>query len=186
MTATPIVFLDTETLGLELDDPIWELALIRRETDGNEVEHHFFVQHVRDVPASLPEAFAIDYETRYDPDAAWDRNELRPVLRHLLRDRPHVVGAVPNFDTERIAHQLHIDGWHYHLIDVENLAVGYLAGQRETVPALPWDSNALSRRLGINPDGFVRHTALDDARWARAIWDRITTPTMPATQPKED
>lgn len=178
MTTTPIVFLDTETLGLELDDPIWELALIRREPDGNEVEHHFFIQHTRDVPASLPEAFATDYETRYDPDAAWDRNELRPVLRHLLRDRPHVVGAVPNFDTERITHQLGVGGWHYHLIDVENLAVGYLTGQRETLPTLPWNSDELSHRLGINPNGFVRHTALDDARWARAIWDRITTPTI--------
>jgi hypothetical protein len=34
---TALVFLDTETLGLGIDDPIWEIAAIRREPDGTEV-----------------------------------------------------------------------------------------------------------------------------------------------------
>ena len=36
-----LVFLDTETLGLGLDDPIWEIAAIRREDDGTETRYHW-------------------------------------------------------------------------------------------------------------------------------------------------
>ena len=41
-------------------------------------------------------------------------------------------------------------------------------------PALPWDSDEISRVVGVDPDDFDRHTALGDARWARAIYDAIT------------
>jgi hypothetical protein len=98
-----------------------------------------------------------------------------------------VVGAVPNFDTERLALLLRAHGlepnWHYHLIDVENLAVGYLHGKKRNgswsgvapAQALPWNSDGLSRACGIEPPGDgQRHTAMGDAQWARALYDRIT------------
>ena len=34
-----LIFLDTETLGLGVDDPIWEVALIRRDPDGTEYRY---------------------------------------------------------------------------------------------------------------------------------------------------
>lgn len=39
-----IVFMDTETLGVHIDAPIWELAAIRRRADGTETELHMFIQ----------------------------------------------------------------------------------------------------------------------------------------------
>lgn len=73
---------------------------------------------------------------------------------------------------------------HYHLVDVENLAAGYLAAQCRlqkawlTLPLPPWNSDALSTAIGVDLAIFDRHTALGDARWSRAIYDQImgTTP----------
>ena len=62
---------------------------------------------------------------------------------------------------------------HYHLIDVENLAVGYLAGDDHLVVAPPWDSDMVSRLVDVEPTTTERHTAMGDARWARAIYDRV-------------
>jgi DNA polymerase III epsilon subunit-like protein len=36
--------------------------------------------------------------------------------------------------------------------------------------ALPWNSNQLSRRLGVDPDNFARHTAMGDVQWCLAQW----------------
>ena len=173
----PIVFLDTETLGLGINDPIWEIAAIRRESDGAENRYHF---HVSDAegrrltpPDGFPDRFRADFNARYGQVLPLPPRTLRPLLRNLFRDRPHVVGAVPNFDTERIARQLDVDGWHYHLIDVENLAVGYLAGRGEPLPPLPWNSDDLSRAIGIDPDDYRRHEAMADVEWARDIYDRV-------------
>jgi hypothetical protein len=101
----------------------------------------------------------------------------------------HMVGAVPSFDDSRLARLLRrhgaCPGWHYHLIDVETLAAGYVLGLDEesgvddggeyarVARVLPWSSEDLSRRVGVDPDGFDRHTALADARWAEAIFDKI-------------
>jgi len=168
-----LVFLDTETCGLGMDDPIWEVALIRREQDGAETRHEFFVQHDTAAAQKLPEHFRADHTARYDPAAAWPVDQLATVLNYLLRDRPHLVGAVPDFDAYRLTHQLGVSGWHYHLIDVENLAAGYLAGSGRLLPDLPWDSNTLSRAVRVNPDNFARHTAMGDVMWARAIFDAV-------------
>lgn len=185
-----IVFLDTECLGLSIDSPIWELAAIRRDADGTETQLHMFIQHHPrpwiDDP-KLPDSFKDDYRARYDERSSWSDDEAAWRLEEFMSGRPHVVGAVPNFDTERIAHQLlrpndiH-EPWHYHLIDVENLSVGYLAGRAAcgdfdaglAMPDLPWDSNALSRAVGVDPDEFERHTAMGDVLWVKAQYDAVT------------
>lgn len=41
------------------------------------------------------------------------------------------------------------------------------------MPDLPWDSDNLSRMVGVDPDRFDRHTAMGDALWTQAIYDRI-------------
>jgi len=73
--------------------------------------------------------------------------------------------------------------WHYHLIDVENLAVGYLFGRHpvtqalkvpDPVLALPWDSDRLSEQVGVTPPTDERHTAMGDVRWAMALYDACT------------
>lgn len=196
-----LVFMDTETTGLALDDDIWEFAAIRREADGSESETHLFIQHGHGHETSrcknLPAPFLDDHNARYDGQAAYEVWAAVSRIATLFHDRPHVVGAVPNFDTERLALLLrqygHEPGWHYHLIDVENLAVGYVYGvaARENdlhrmgyetpsgeivtggVP-LPWASDALSRACGVEPPTTERHTAMGDARWAMALYDAIT------------
>lgn len=189
MTAD-IVFLDTETLGVDLDAPIWEVAAIRRNAEtGAETELHLFVHHqTQPWLNSLPEQFAADRRARFDSDAAVIPSEAAYRVHEFLGGRPSIVGAVPNFDTERLAHQwlrpLNLDlPWHYHLIDVENLIVGYLRSARheddapreqiDRLTALPWSSDLLSTAVGVDPASFDRHTAMGDVLWVRAQYDAV-------------
>lgn len=193
MTA-PLVFLDTETTGLTLNDDIWEIAAIRREPDGTETELHIFVEHDRKKCEQLPPSFREDHDARYRDHQAYTRNQAASAFLDIVRNgRPHIVGAVPNFDTERLAWLLRgwssdwQPTWHHHLIDVENLAVGYLARElalkiaggdpdRHTITeaiAAPWDSDDLSRAVGIDPARFERHNAMGDVHWAMAIYDAV-------------
>jgi len=180
-----IVFLDTETLGVHIDAPIWELAAIRRNLadDGSFKEHelHIFIHHYAQPwlsgPDALPEQFAADYRKRFRAGSAYGHSGAAELLASFLAGRPHIVGAVPNFDTERISHQLlrpaHIpDPWHYHLTDVENLVVGFLAARGELMTP-PYKSDDLSRAIGVDPDQFDRHTAMGDVLWVRAQYDAL-------------
>lgn len=191
---TGLAFMDTETLGLAHDAEVWDFACILRDSSGREAEHQFFVEHDEAGAAALPEPFREDHDRRYRPKVALRKAEAADAIRNLTWGR-HIVGAVPDFDTTRLAHLMRTTGvgepeWHYHLIDVENLAVGFLAGvcrlggasadEGRTfswltgLPPLPWDSEALSRAVGVNPGQFERHTAMGDARWARAIYLAVT------------
>lgn len=200
-----IVFMDTETLGLELDSPIWEFAAIRRneKTGEDDAQMHLFINHNPDrMSVDLPEQFVADYEKRWAQAQEQSRvtqpANAAALISAFFAGRPHVVGAVPNFDTERIARQLlrprgYGEPWHYHLIDVENLIVGYLHGVaaraideaklrgEEPLPflqarsmALPWKSDDLSRSVGVHPNDFERHTAMGDVLWVKAQYDAVT------------
>lgn len=101
----------------------------------------------------------------------------------------HLIGAVPSFDSERLDRLFRrnhaIAGWHYHLIDVEALAVGWLAGRYQdpewpaptddpgVIIDPPWSSETLSESIGVSPGMFDRHSALGDARWAEAMFDAV-------------
>ena len=187
MTA-PLVFLDTETTGVHPGRQVWEVGMIRR--DGDVVrETQFFVGV--DLKRADPFGLKIGgfYERhpmgRYLAGARADRpGEYHTVYRaanEVARwtHGAHIVGAVPNFDTEVLSKLLReselTPAWHYHLIDVEALTVGYLHGKGWTEFALPWKSDDLTAALGLDPipEG-ERHTALGDARWAMRIYDAVT------------
>lgn len=214
---TKVAFVDIETTGLDPElDYIWEIAVI---VDG--VEHCWQQQ----LPGTDGEparggshwsTFVSEWvreNTRildaYDHAAALLPFDSIERLESLVRGR-HLVGACPWFDSERL-HRVqrresdHLDLlWHYHLIDVENLAVGYLRGMRDAVgriqaagtptpreviavfaygdlpvdqfdeTVLPWKSTDLSRALGVDPADFEpKHSALADARWAKALYERM-------------
>jgi hypothetical protein len=112
----------------------------------------------------------------------------------------HIVGAVPNFDTEVMGAAARAAGLlamhHYHLIDIENLVVGYLADQVQRIEAIhnatgeqlpdatveemrrviapPWGSDDLYAAAGISPiPEDEKHTALGDARAVERAWDVV-------------
>lgn len=174
-----LAFLDTETTGLDPDrHEIWDLAYI---IDGEEKVFEM------DPDLSKADPFALDigrfYERRPrwhgdipDPDCTAAGNGWVALqVAHDLKGR-HIVGAVPSFDDAFLKrfmakHQLPVT-WHYHLIDVETLAVGFLAFEGGAM-TLPWNSEVLSLAVGVDPLQFERHTALGDARWAKAIYEKI-------------
>jgi Exonuclease len=189
--SAPIVVLDCETTGLDpVLDEVWEFAGIRREGDGTEQELHLFIEHNVDRCAGLPPSFRADHAGRWPGDAmATSRADAAFLIDTFLRgkagsSKAHIVGAVPNFDTERLARLLRAyatpnpvgwrEPWHYHLVDVENLAVGWLRGQFPDIPLdPPWDSELLSEAVGVSIVPEERHTAMGDVRWAMKIYDRV-------------
>jgi hypothetical protein len=173
------IFLDTETLGIDPFAPIWELAAVRRDqATGKEISLELFIRH--DVGVWLdgfPEPFLSDYKTRFHADIAVTPYDAAHTIVDFCHSHPTLIGAVPSFDTERIARQwlepLGLDRpWHYHLLDIENLVAGHL-NARGVLSSPPWKSDKLSATLGINPDDYPRHTAMGDVRWAMAQWDRL-------------
>jgi hypothetical protein len=195
---SPLVFLDTETDGVHPDRKVWEVAMIRRDEQG-EREASFFVE----IDLSTADPFGLKVGRFYD------RHPLGRSLARVGATLPapddkggylygfsaavtvaqwthgaHIVGAVPNFDTEVLTNLLRANqlapAWHYHLIDVENLAIGWVYGSGPSAPirsivGLPWDSEAVSRACGVEPPSEEeRHTALGDARWAMRLYDAIT------------
>lgn len=180
-----LVFVDTETTGLDPDrHGIWEVAAIYWDKfwvggpDGQEEwgwrEQTWFVDH----DLGQADSFALkltDYHQRIKGQSI---TKLEPFARDFARITrgKHLVGAVPSFDEERLRKLLRANGacpeWHHHLVDVEALAVGYLAAKG--IPfEMPWDSDELSKALGITPDTH-RHEALYDAQWAKRIWTAVT------------
>lgn len=222
----PICFVDTETTGLHPDDhEIWEVGLIL--PDGDEWSWMLPVDLGRADPYALKIGGFHDRHPQGDnniqarpghddgaplrgPWSQWS-SEARwcPSLQVFaaefckLTADLHLVGAVVSFDEERLRRLARRNGacpdWHYHLIDVENLAVGYLSlvvhqlnlgfsdtgvwynptNDEYTLAELtelvtpPWESADLSRAVGVVPDLFDKHTALGDARWAKAIYQSV-------------
>lgn len=175
--AADLVFLDIECMGLDQFAPVWEFAAVRRYADGTQQEYHCFIDHDPVLWLSdLPDAFRKDYQNRYRPADALTTSKAADLIWNATVDA-HVVGAVPSFDTERLMYILLRAGctkapWHYHLIDVENLAVGYLAA-KGVLPPMPWKSDQLSAAIDVDPGLFKRHTALGDVLWCMAQYDAV-------------
>lgn len=188
---TTPVFIDTETLGLDPRiHPVWEVAAIADDLE--------FVWHLdlkgHQMLAADPMAVQISgFDKRYPP--AGERTPVDVFLDQFLALTAgrHLCGAVVSFDEERLRRLAwewgRTPSWHYHLIDVEALAVGALAGlaqgwrgperrmRLEAMRDLPWKPGELTRMLGLKPPSAEdRHTALGDARWAKAIYDRVMEP----------
>lgn len=190
MTDHPVAFVDTETTGLDpARHPVWEVAVITPD----DVEHLWQVKWSRAVLDNAePIALEINgFEQRYDKGTCDILSPRESAERFAgLVDGLHLAGAIVSFDEERLRrlHDLHLgrpEGkypWSYHVIDVEALAIGFLrgydvgqlvgSGPNAVVP--PWKSDELTEALGVEmPADDVRHTALADARWAKAIYERV-------------
>jgi hypothetical protein len=194
--SAPICFVDTETDGVHPGRLPWEIALIRRHEDGQQHEISFFVE----IDLSTADVYGLKIGGFYErhpvgraitlsghpqnwnattPDRGdyFTRARAAQLVARMTHGA-HVVGAVPNFDTHVLDPLLRENGlvpsWHYHLVDVESLAVGYAAAKGIEI-SLPWKSDDLSTAIGVFPPGEAdRHTALGDARWARRLYDAVT------------
>lgn len=215
------VFIDCETTGLDpTRHKLWEVGMIRVLPDGEEQEHSWMWWP--DLSTADPMALTVNrfYDRASNAlPGPWsdlaggvlyvgdshDSPIMEPLdqaahdIAHFL-DGTNMVGANPGFDasflTVWLREQGHVFNPHYHLVDVEALAAGWIAAQcvgmandgesRGTVPVLeggaiinnidgrpPWKHTDLVRALGINPADFDRHTALGDARMAKAVYKAV-------------
>lgn len=177
---------DVESTGL---DPhhhqVWEVALV---TDDGQ-EFSWMVEDVR-LRSADPDALAVGrFYERWDCAAASGSKEpALMVARKVAKITAgkHLVGVGVAFDASMLTSMLRGIGnrapaWHYHLVDVSAMALGYLAGRTsgyaperraEHAVDLPWKSYDLSEACGVAPPtDDEKHTALGDARWA-ARWFR--------------
>ena len=211
---TPICAVDTETTSLRPDRRAWDIALIRRDDEGERRVQFFIELDALDLPNADPFSLNVGRFWERHPQAmrlragqdigcdavelwsSWAKADVFAVPEGAVVDAAtaahviagmthgaHLVGAVPNFDAEVLAALLRDNGltpsFHYHLIDVEALAVGWLCAwdRADGEPGIrpPWRSDDLSTALGVPPPAKdTRHTALGDAAWALAIYDHIT------------
>jgi DNA polymerase III epsilon subunit-like protein len=202
---TRIVAIDTETTSLRADRRAWEIGLIVRKPGRKDEEHRWFIaREDLDLGNADPMALKIgrfherhpSYAPQsYDPATAIHASELAALqdVERFTRGA-HLAGAVVSFDAEVLAARMRARGicpsWHYHLIDVEALAIGWLhrhaavlenrEGTLEDATTLrrlaspPWKSDDLSTALGLTVSEEDRHTALGDAKWALRIYDAVT------------
>jgi hypothetical protein len=86
-----------------------------------------------------------------------------------------IVGSRPWFDAQMLADFLREQrlrpAWHYHFVCVENL----IAGNKKIPP--PWNSNDLSRAIGVDPSQFNKNTAGGCARWVKAQYEAVYAST---------
>lgn len=175
-TKHPVAFVDTETLGLDADiNPVWEVALILPD-DTERVWQIYRTQ--REISLAHPIALEMTkFNERYKREESSSEWSFMCEFSALTQGL-HLAGAVISFDEERLRRMAWQHGievlWHYHIIDVEALAIGHLAGLRygEKI-APPWKSDELTAAMGITVPEESKHTALGDARWAKAIYEKV-------------
>lgn len=194
----PLAFLDTETTGLRPDiHTIWEIAWTTADhtEDGRLIRRKSRSMTVKltgdELAAADPAALRIGrFAERWSARTAVSRWDAMMFLQQDLANirlggkNPHLVGAVPSFDHAMLCSNWfgwpgYGEGlWHYHLIDVEALAVGHLSGwldaDDDRLPVnLPWNSDDLSRMFGVEPPTTERHTAAGDVDWALRLYAAI-------------
>lgn len=197
--AGQIAVIDTETTGLcPIEHRIWEAALVLYDCGDREIiaEHAWQLELSPDeLAAADPEAMRIGRfeERRLPPDQLVPRWLFAEQIVALTTGIP-LVGANPSFDEERVRRLAWSCGlepsWHYRPICVEALAVGYLHGLAagsapwlaspadhvapEAARRVPWGSTKVCEALGVARPQSEAHTALGDARWALAVWRKVT------------
>lgn len=200
VTETPLVFIDTETTGTHPERLPWEIAMIRRE-DG--IDSRIVIQ-ISDVDLSHAEPKGLEVggfykrHRAYAPKSEWKdgvmfyrENLAARVVEKWTRDA-HLIGVNPAFDDQTLDAMLRrhnlIPAWHYHVIDVSAMGLGYLRGyadhsrkygpfdptQPENTIAPPYKSDQIAAACGVRPlPDHLRHTALGDATWAMEWYDTI-------------
>jgi DNA polymerase III epsilon subunit-like protein len=191
---TRFVFVDTEATGLDHQrHELTEVAWIVRYEDGREVERQYFPEHTTDG-ADDKALELTHYDERIAPQ---DKTPAKVWLTQFLEDADGavLVGAVPDFDArhlERVCRKLGLEPtWDHHLLDVETLALPFIAPGPETPRSLAKTCDA----LGVPHDRDQAHGALYDAKQAMrafdAVWEMVaelrrTGGPLPTPIPREN
>lgn len=181
-----VVFLDTETTGLDpTTEQVFEIATICGDSGRERV--YRLEPDAEVVERMHPKAAEVNryHERTADPEWVWSSpHHTADMLRSTLSGA-HIVGAVPDFDARFLTAWYKQMGqdvprWHYHLIDIENVAYGWLLhsatplSHLTNIGTLPINSDHLSQMCGVEPvPESERHTALGDARWVARWWNRL-------------
>lgn len=169
MSEPRFIFVDLETTGLEAGvDQITEIAWI---TDDGK-ERSYLLHHTR-----LPNEWVLhntDYLTRIAPAPKEDPHQVLAwfAIDCLTRrgdGNIYMVGACPAFDDRflRIAYGERGVPYHYHVLDVEAMALGRFPHNE------PCSLKDLRGLLGIPGENEAAHTALADAREVKLIFDAL-------------
>lgn len=182
-----LVFLDTETTGLELHHDIWEIAFA---IGDGEIESHI-------LPHSLKNAdpVALELNGYWDrfPDGARAKDvgidlELRQMLEGAT-----IVGANPGFDAIRLQLRWQAQPWHHRMIDISSMAVAVFGFMQKTITGPDGNEMSISlppglidvavecRRFGEVPE--PDHTAAGDVATLRACY-RILEGLRPTNYPQ--
>ena len=190
---TRFVFVDTEATGLDHQrHELTEVAWIVRFEDGRQEERRYFPQHT--IDGADEQALEIThYDERIAPQ---DKSPAKEWLTQFLRDAEGavLVGAVPDFDARHLDKACRKMGleptWDHHLLDVETLALPFIAPGPEKPRSLAKTCDA----LGVPHDRDQAHGALYDAQQAMrafdAVWElvaglRKTGDPLPPPIPRE-
>jgi hypothetical protein len=187
----PLAFIDTETDGVHPGKRPWEIAIIRREPDGREIEWSAFIE----IDLSTADPFGLRVGRFYGrhpkgrvlatsdldvvPDLDYEEWPTRGAAHVVARltHGAHLVAATPSFDAEVFDRLLRDHGlapaWHYHLIDIGVLAMGALAAKGQVFRP-PYKSDELTEALGVElATDEERHTAMGDTRWVKRVYDAV-------------
>jgi hypothetical protein len=197
------LIIDTETTSLVPDyetgaGVIWELAVIDR-TDGKRrlwrtepdlakadpgaLQVGRFYERTTKMSWHSADRSGERREAHYDLEGAnwayWSQpGALAAVIAPLLNGST-LIAANPTFDAGFLAAFLRRYGqaptWHYRLRDIGSMAYGRCLGMRAAreMPALDASTDDFARALGIDPDDYERHSAMDDCLLVDAMLDVI-------------
>lgn len=173
-----LCFIDTETTSLSAETGrIWEFAGIRRSAETGEETRLLFQIDV-DLGEADPMSLKIGkYYERFDENKAVSDDWVAAKMISEFTRGTHLVGNCVSFDSERMERYLRdygqCPGWHYHVIDIEPIILGYAAAKGDTFPR-PYKSSDLSAYIDVaEPSDEERHTAMGDAEWVMRQWDAI-------------
>lgn len=166
-----LVFLDTETVTLDPQPgSVWEIAVMLPDDDTPRV-----TQVQPDLSAAEPKALEVGrfaYRYRYDL-ALRHFDDVRAWCRDNIPEGSVIVGSNPQFDTAHLGqfYGPKVAPWHYHPCDLPSLVAGATGRwpDADGSLSLKWAAET----VGIDPDGYERHTAAGDVLLARDIWRQI-------------
>lgn len=171
-SGTRFVFVDTEATGLDhTRHELTEVAWVVRFEDGRQEERVYYPEHTLD--GAEPDALRItQYHDRIAPQPTTPMAEWLTQFLEDARDAV-LVGAVPDFDARHLdlaCRKLGVTPtWDHHLLDVETLALPFIAPGPERPRSLARTCEA----LGVPHDRGQAHGALYDAQQAMRVFDRV-------------